>query len=57
MTTFGLVMLMLGVAALLVRELAVVRLDTVPKRLFGVVEIIAVVAVVMLVPRMVELLT
>ena len=57
MTTVGLVMLIAGVVALLARELAVVRLDTVPKRLFGAAEVIVIVALLLLAPRMVELLT
>jgi hypothetical protein len=57
MTTVGLVMLIAGVVALLARELAVVRLDEVPKRLFRPAELVVIVALLVLAPRMLELLT
>lgn len=57
MTTVGLVMLLAGVVALLARELAVVCRDTVLKRLLGAAEVVVIAAVLLLAPRMLELLT
>lgn len=57
MTTAGLVMLLAGVVALLARELAVVCRDTVLKRLLGAAEVVVIAAVLLLAPRMLELLT
>jgi hypothetical protein len=57
MTTVGLLTLLAGVVALIARELAAVRRDEVRPRPFGGAEILAIAAVLLLVPRMVELLT
>ena len=57
MTTLGLVMLIAGVVILLTRELTAVRLDEVRSRPAGVAEILVIVALLLLTPRMVELLT
>jgi hypothetical protein len=57
MTTVGLVMLIAGVVILFARELAAVRLDEVRSRPAGGLEVLLIVALLLLAPRVVELLT